>query len=68
MPYKNEFWDEKETKNLFQTLPFYNVLIEKPKSKHLSYNYYMSFHFFDELSAVGYQKHLKDMRGVISLK
>ena len=33
-PYKNEFWDEKEAKNLFQTLPFY-VLIEKPEIKHL---------------------------------
>ena len=26
---KNEFWNEKETKELF---PFYNVLIEKPKN------------------------------------
>ena len=25
------FWDEKEAKSLFQELPFYNVLIEKPK-------------------------------------
>ena len=30
-PNENEFWNEKEAKNLFQTLPFYNVLIEKPK-------------------------------------
>ena len=35
-PYKNEFWNEKEAKELFQILPFYNVLIEKPKIKHLS--------------------------------
>ena len=27
------FWD---TKKVFQILPFYNVLIEKPKIKHLS--------------------------------
>ena len=25
-----------EVKELFQMLPFYNVLIEKPKTKHLS--------------------------------
>ena len=35
-PYGNEFWNEKEAKNLFQTLPFYNVLIEKPEIKRLS--------------------------------
>ena len=29
------FWDEKEAKGLFQELPFYNVLITKPKIKHL---------------------------------
>ena len=34
--YKNKFWNEKEAKELFQILPFYNVLIEKPKIKHLS--------------------------------
>ena len=28
-------WDEKETKRLFQILPFYNVLTEKPKIKGL---------------------------------
>ena len=35
-PYKNESWDEKKAKNLYQILPFYNVLIEKSKIKHLS--------------------------------
>ena len=35
-PYKNEFWNEKEEKELFQILPFYNVLSEKPKIKHFS--------------------------------
>ena len=29
------FWDEKETKRLFQKLPFSNVPIEKPHIKHL---------------------------------
>ena len=26
-PSKNEFWNEKKAKELFQILPFYNVLI-----------------------------------------
>ena len=34
--YKNEFWNEKEATELFQILPFFNVLIKKPKIKHLS--------------------------------
>ena len=33
---KNEFWNEKQAKELLQILPFYNVLIKKPKIKHLS--------------------------------
>ena len=28
-------WDRKQAKILFQKLPFYNVLIEKPHIKHL---------------------------------
>ena len=28
-------WDEKEAKGLFQELPFYNILIEKPHIKYL---------------------------------
>ena len=28
-------WDEKDTKRLFQILPLYNVLTEKPKIKGL---------------------------------
>ena len=35
-PNKNEFWNEIEAKRLCQTLPFYNVLIEKPEIKKLS--------------------------------
>ena len=33
--YKNESLRWKEAKILFQKLPFYNVLIEKPHIKHL---------------------------------
>ena len=29
------FWNEKEAKRLFQELPLYNALIEKPRIKHL---------------------------------
>ena len=29
------FWDEREAKEFYQGLPFYNVLIEKAKNKHL---------------------------------
>ena len=32
----HNFWDVKEAKNLFKILPFYNILIEKPKVKKLS--------------------------------
>ena len=32
---KMSLWNEKEAKRLFQILPFYNVLIEKPKIKGL---------------------------------
>ena len=30
-PYKNESWNEKEAKELYQILPFHIVLIEKQK-------------------------------------
>ena len=47
------FWDEKERKELFQKLPFYNVLIEKPKMKHLSNIYLLhELPFYNELSVV----------------
>ena len=35
-PYKNEFWNEQQAKELFLILHFYNVLIEILKIKHLS--------------------------------
>ena len=44
------FWD---TKKLFQILPFYNALIEKPKTKHLSnIELLHELPFCDELSVV----------------
>ena len=49
-PYKNEFWNEKEPKKLFQTLLFYNVSIEKPESKKLSNVELHEVKFYDELS------------------
>ena len=50
-PYKNEFWNEKEAKKLFQILPFNNVLIEKPEIKKLSNKELLhELPFCDELS------------------
>ena len=44
------FWD---TKKLFQILPFYNILIENPKIKHLSdIELLHELPFSDELSVV----------------
>ena len=58
--YKNEFWNEKEGKELFQILPFYNVLIEKPKIKHLSnIEVLHELPFYDELSVVEISKTCK---------
>ena len=56
-PYKNEFWNEKEAKKLFKILPFYNVLIEKPKIKHLSnIELLHELPFYDELSVLEISK------------
>ena len=52
-PYKNKFLNIKEGKKLFQILPFYNVLIEKPKIKHLlNIELLHELPFYDELSVV----------------
>ena len=68
-PYKNEFWNQKEAKNLFETLPFYNVLIEKPEIKKISnVELLHELPFYDELSVVECQMHLRDMQVVIKLK
>ena len=59
-PYKNEFCNEKEAKDLFQILPFDNVLIEKPKLKHLSnIELLHELPFYDELSVVEISKAFK---------
>ena len=53
-PYENEFWNEKEAKNLFQTLPFYNVLIKNPEIKKFSnIELLHEFPFYDEWSIKG---------------
>ena len=45
------FWDKKQGKKLFQELSFYNVLIEKPRIKHLSnIDILHELPFYDELS------------------
>ena len=51
------FLNEKEAKKLFQELPFYNVLIEKPKVKHLSnIELLHELPFFDELNVAKISK------------
>ena len=45
------FWNEKEAKTLFQKLLFYNVLIEKPRIKHLrNTDLLHDLPFYDELN------------------
>ena len=57
---KNEFWNEKEAKDLFQTLPFYNLLIEKPEIKKLSnIELLHELPFSDELSITEVSKAFK---------
>ena len=59
-PYKNEFWNEKEAKKLIQILPFYNVLIEKPKIKHLpNIEFLHELPFYDQLNVVEISKAFK---------
>ena len=44
-------WNKKEAKRLFQILPFYNVLIEKPKFKGLkNIDLLHELPFYDELN------------------
>ena len=57
---KVSFWDEKEAKKLLQKLPFYNVLIEKPRIKHLSNTDLLhELPFYDELSVAEISKAFK---------
>ena len=47
------FWDEKEAKILFEELPFYNVLIEKPRTERVkNIDLLHELPFYDELSTV----------------
>ena len=49
------FWDEKETKTLFQELLFYNAFIEKPLIKNVKNTDLLhEFPFHDELSLEKY--------------
>ena len=51
---------KKEAKELFQQLPFYNVLIKKPKIKHLSnIDLLYELSFYDELSVAEISKAFK---------
>ena len=53
-------WDIKEAKGLFQELPFYNVLIEKPKIKHpKNIDLLHELPFYDELNILQISKALK---------
>ena len=63
------FWCEKETKILFQELPFYNVLIEKPLINRLKdINLLHDFPFYDELSITKILRAFKRCAKVIKLK
>ena len=58
--YKNEFWNEREAKHLFQTLPFCNVLIGKPEIRKLSnVELLHELPFYDELSVAEIPKAFK---------
>ena len=47
------FWDEKQAKESFQILPFYNIFIEKPEIKKLSnIKLLHECPFYNELSVV----------------
>ena len=63
-PYKNEFWNENEAKELFQILPVYNALIEKPEIKKLSnIELLHELPFYDELSITEVPKAFKRNEG-----
>ena len=54
------FWDEKEAKRLFKKLPFYNVLIEKPRIKYLkNIDFLHELSFYIELSIKQVSKAIK---------
>ena len=54
------FWNEKEAKRLFQELPLYNALIEKPRIKHLkNIDLLHKLPFYEELSIVNISQAFK---------
>ena len=54
------FWNEKEAKILFQELPLYNALIEKPRIKHLkNIDLLHKLPFYEELSIVNISQAFK---------
>ena len=56
-PYKNEFLNKIEAKELFQILLIYNALIEKPKIKHYSnIELVHQLPFYDELAFKRYAR------------
>ena len=58
--YENEFWNEKEAHILFQTLRFYNVLIETPEINKLSnVELLHELPFYDALSITEVSKAFK---------
>ena len=57
---KMGFWNEKEAKRLFQELPLYNALIEKPRIKHLkNIDLLHKLPFYEELSIVNISQAFK---------
>ena len=63
------FWNAKEARRLFQILPFYNVLIEKTRAKHLkNIDLLHELPFYDKLRVAKNQKYLKVMQELVKLK
>ena len=62
---KNNIWDEREAKWLFQKLPFYNTFIEKPRIKcfkNIDLQHELSF--YNELKIKQISKAFKAMQEV----
>ena len=57
---KMSFWDEKEARRLSWELPFYNVLIKKPRVKRVkNIDLLHELPFYDELSSVKISEAIK---------
>ena len=54
------FWDEKEAKQFFQRLPFYDMFVEKPRIKRIrNINLLHKLPFYDELNILKISKAVK---------